>query len=35
MKLKNRNGGLKFPTLSGAANFYRITIEENKYHGSE
>jgi DNA polymerase-3 subunit epsilon len=35
MKLKNRNGGLKPPNLSEAANFYRIAVDENKWHGSE
>jgi DNA polymerase-3 subunit epsilon len=35
IKLKNRNGGLKFPTLSEAANFYSITVDEDKCHSSE
>jgi DNA polymerase-3 subunit epsilon len=35
MKLRNRNGGLKAPTLSEAASFYRIAVDEDKCHGSE
>jgi DNA polymerase-3 subunit epsilon len=35
MKLKNRTGGLKIPTLSEAAGFYRVTVDEDKCHGSE
>jgi DNA polymerase-3 subunit epsilon len=35
MKLKNSSGRLKAPNLSEAANFYRITVDEDKCHGSE
>jgi DNA polymerase-3 subunit epsilon len=35
MKLKNRSGRLKIPSLSETANFYHIAVDEEKCHGSE
>ncbi|MDR3327413.1 MAG: 3'-5' exonuclease [Prevotellaceae bacterium] len=35
MKLKNCNGRIKNPKLAEAACFYRISVDEDKCHGSE